>query len=334
MKTDSILAAAALSLLASGCTLGPDFVRPASPTQAYAPLVPSPAPTRSFTAGGEVAADWYTLFHSAALDQLVHAALEGNPSLAAARHGLLAAQYELKAVSGSQLPQIDATGQVGRAHINGSFLYAPTNTIDATGNRFELGPQLAYNIDLFGGTRRLIESQQAATAVARDQALNTYVTLVDQTVITAFDYAATQAQIEVTQALEDELQSQFELTRTLENGGKITRNDTLQARDAAGEPAGNAAPATAAARYLPQRAGAAVWHDARALRAACAVAAGFHAARAAARLAPLRARAPASRRARGRGRAAPGERDDRGRPRPPGSPPSASRPSTRSRPAH
>jgi NodT family efflux transporter outer membrane factor (OMF) lipoprotein len=230
MKTGSIVATAALSLVASGCTLGPNFARPASPTQAYAHLVPAPAPTRSFTAGGEVAADWYTLFHSAALDQLVHAALEGNPSLAAARHGLLAAQYELKAVSGSQLPQIDATGQVGRAHINGSFLYAPTNAINATGNRFELGPQLAYNIDLFGGTRRLIESQQAATALARDQALNTYVTLVDQTVITAFDYAATQAQIEVTQALQDELQSQFELTRTLENGGKITRNDTLQAR--------------------------------------------------------------------------------------------------------
>jgi NodT family efflux transporter outer membrane factor (OMF) lipoprotein len=60
--------------------------------------------------------------------------------------------------------------------------------------------------------------------------LNTYVTLVDQTVITAFDYAATVAQIEVTQELVNELRAQFELTQTLENAGKIIRSDTLLAQ--------------------------------------------------------------------------------------------------------
>jgi NodT family efflux transporter outer membrane factor (OMF) lipoprotein len=224
------LTGALASLLTGGCTLGPDFVRPAAPGGGYAHAAPPPTATRSITYGGEVADDWYRLFHSAQLDQLVHTALADNPDLTAARHGLVAAQYELKAVSGSQLPQLDATGQVGRAHINGSFLYAPTNAIDATGNRFELGPSLAYNLDPFGATHRQIESQRAATATVRDQVLNTYVTLVDQTVITAFDYGATLEQIEVTRALVDELQSQFELTRTLENAGKVVRSDTLLAQ--------------------------------------------------------------------------------------------------------
>jgi NodT family efflux transporter outer membrane factor (OMF) lipoprotein len=222
--------AALASLLTVGCTLGPDFVRPAAPTGGYVHATPPPTATRSLTSGADVADDWYRLFHSAALDQLVRAALAGNPDLDAARHGLAAAQHELTAVAGTQLPQIDATGQIGRAHINGSFLYGPVNAVTETGNRWELGPALAYNLDPFGATRRQVESQRAATAVARDQALNTYVTLVDQTVITAFDYAATQAQIEVTQALADELQAQYELTRTLENAGKITRSDTLQAQ--------------------------------------------------------------------------------------------------------
>ena len=231
MKRPAVLAAGALSgLMMGGCTLGPDFVRPEAPASGYAHAMPAATPTRTVTSGADLADDWYGLFHSAALDQLVRAALAGNPDLEGARHGLLAAQYELKAVAGSQLPQIDATGQIGRAHLNGSFLYAPVNAIDATGNRWELGPSLAYNLDPFGGTRRLVESQRAGAASARDQVLNTYVTLVDQTVITAFDYAATLRQIEVTQALADELQSQFELTRTLENAGKITRSDTLQAQ--------------------------------------------------------------------------------------------------------
>jgi NodT family efflux transporter outer membrane factor (OMF) lipoprotein len=228
MKSRTLVAV--LSVLTASCTVGPDFVRPAAPGGGYAKSAPAPTATRSVAVGGEVADDWYQLFQSAELDRLVRAALAHNPDLEAARHGLLAAQYELRAVAGTALPQIDATGEIGRARINGSFLYSPADTLQITGNRFELGPALAYNLDVFGGIRRQIEAQRAATAAVRDQALNTYVTLVDQTVITAFDYAATLAQIEVTKALVDELESQYQLTLTLENAGKIIRSDTLQAQ--------------------------------------------------------------------------------------------------------
>ncbi len=228
-RTRMLAALAALSL-AAGCTVGPDFTRPDAPGGGYQHAAAPATAQRRFDSGADVAADWYQVFHSPALAQLVSQALAGNPTLGAARHGLAAAQYELRAVQGSELPQFNATAGIARAHINGSYLYAPTPTVDQTGNQFELGAQFAYNLDLFGGTRRGIEGQRAAAAVARDQVLNTYVTLVDQTVITAFDYAATQAQIEVTQSLVGELQSQYELTHTLENAGKIIRSDTLQAQ--------------------------------------------------------------------------------------------------------
>jgi NodT family efflux transporter outer membrane factor (OMF) lipoprotein len=230
MNPRNALAAFTAGIFIAGCTLGPSFERPEPPAGGYVHAAPAPTAARSVTYGADVADGWYRLFHSDNLDQLVRAALAGNPDLEAARHGLKAAQYELKAVAGAELPQLDATGQIGRAHINGSYLYGPVNEIDVTGNRWQLGPELAYDLDPFGATRRQVESQRAATAVARDQALNTYVTLVDQTVITAFDYAATEAQIDVTHSLVDELESQYELTRTLENAGKITRSDTLQAQ--------------------------------------------------------------------------------------------------------
>jgi NodT family efflux transporter outer membrane factor (OMF) lipoprotein len=229
MKTRSVLAGFT-ALLATGCTLGPNFVRPEAPATGYAKSAPGPAAARTVDYGADIANAWYELFHSEALNGLVRAALAGNPDLEAARHGLLAAQYELKAVSGSELPQFDATGQIGRAHINGSYLYAPVNSLEMTGNRWQLGIGLAYNLDPFGAVRRQVEAQRAITGVARDQVLNTYVTLVDQTVVTAFDYAATQAEIDVTQSLVQELQSQFELTQALENAGKITHSDTLQAQ--------------------------------------------------------------------------------------------------------
>jgi NodT family efflux transporter outer membrane factor (OMF) lipoprotein len=226
----ALILLATLAAALTGCTVGPSFVRPDAPQGGYAHATPSPIATRTFNPGAGVADDWYQLFQSPALDQLVRRALAANPDLESARHGLVAAQFELKAVAGSELPQVDLTGGVSRAHINGSYFYGPVNAIDVTGNRFALGPELAYNLDPFGGTRRQVEAQRAGTEVVRAQALNTYVTLVDQVVITAFDYAATAAQIEVTEALVQELQSQYDLTRTLENAGKITRSDTLLAQ--------------------------------------------------------------------------------------------------------
>jgi NodT family efflux transporter outer membrane factor (OMF) lipoprotein len=216
--------------LAAGCTVGPNFVRPEAPPHAYARVVPAIGTMQSFAYGGAVAGDWYELFRSHALDQLVRQALTDNPDLEGARQGLAAAQDELRAVSGTALPQIDATGQIGRAHINGSELYGPVNAIDVTGNRYQIGPSLAYDLDLFGGVRRSIESQQAQTAAVRDQLRDTYVTLVDQVVVTAFDYAAVSEQIKVTRSLVSELQAQYELNVQLENAGKIIHSDTLQAQ--------------------------------------------------------------------------------------------------------
>lgn len=222
----TLLGSAALA----GCTVGPNFVRPEAPARAYVRSVPPAGEAQSFAYGGQVAGDWYRLFRSATLDRLVRQALANNPDLEGARHGLGAAQDELRAVSGTALPQIDATGQIGRAHINGSELYGPVNEIDVTGNRYQLGPSLAYNLDPFGGVRRSIESQRAQTAAVQDQLRDTYVTLVDQVVVTAFDYAAVRAQIRVTRSLVSELQAQYELNVQLENAGKIIHSDTLQAQ--------------------------------------------------------------------------------------------------------
>ncbi len=215
----------------AGCTVGPNFVRPdVPPAGGYSHSAPSAGAMQSFTYGGDVAGDWYRLFRSDALDSLVREALANSPDLEAARHGLAAAQDELNAVAGSALPQIDAAGEIGRGRINGSELYAPVSSLSATGNRYELGPSLAYNLDAFGGVRRSIEAQEATTDVVRDQLLDTYVTLADQVVVTAFDYAATVAQIDVTRSLVSELQAQYDLTRQLESAGKTIRSDTLQAQ--------------------------------------------------------------------------------------------------------
>lgn len=235
MKSGAIwyrtVAIAALAGVLGGCVLGPNFERPRPPDETtYVPAPPASVEGPSLDYGADVAADWYTLFHSDALNALVHTALANNADLEAARHGLAAAQAELRAVAGSALPQLDASAGVTRARINGSFLYGPADSFSASGNQYSIGPTLAYTLDLFGGVRRSIESQAAATQNVREETLNTYITLAGQVAVTAFNYASTDAQIRVTQEMVDNLRAQLDLTRRLEAAGKITRSDTLLAQ--------------------------------------------------------------------------------------------------------
>ncbi len=213
----------------TGCALGPDFKRPEAPLSAYQPP-PATIGSQTVSYGSEVAADWYTLFGSDGLNNLVQEALRANPDLEAARHSLRAAQFELEAVAGTALPQVELAGKASRSKVNGSLLYQPDEMLQVTANQFSIGPALAYDLDVFGRLRRTIEAQTALTSSVDAQALNVSITLVEQVVTAAFDYAAAVEQIAVTRQLVADLQSQYDLTSLLENAGKIVRSETLQAQ--------------------------------------------------------------------------------------------------------
>jgi NodT family efflux transporter outer membrane factor (OMF) lipoprotein len=225
------LVLATLVSVATGCAVGPEFKRPPVPTtDVYVPSITASSEAPSVTYGAQIASDWYTLFHSEILNSLVREALANNPNLESARHGLVAAQAELRATTGSALPQVDFTAGASRSRINGSLLNEPADAFSTTGNRYSVGPTLAYRLDLFGGVHRQVESQSAATDNVRHEALNTYITLVSEVIGAAFDYARVDAQMRVTQELIDNLHEQLDLTRRLEEAGKTTRSDTFLAQ--------------------------------------------------------------------------------------------------------
>jgi NodT family efflux transporter outer membrane factor (OMF) lipoprotein len=240
----SICLSLTIAALLVACTVGRNYQRPElPPSSSYSAAAPITGLPQSLQYGADIADDWYTLFRSDALNQLVRAALAENPDLNGARHSLIAAQYELTAVAGTALPQIDATGGFTRTHSGsvsaGSTPGLPPGAIDHfgnsgafswTSNQMSIGPTLSYPLDVFGGLRRSIEAQAATTAATRDQALNTYITLVNQVVVNAFDYAASQAQVDATKDLIRDLQAQVDLSQRLESAGKISRSDVLTAQ--------------------------------------------------------------------------------------------------------
>jgi NodT family efflux transporter outer membrane factor (OMF) lipoprotein len=213
----------------AGCAVGPNFQRPPPPQSGYE-VNQSPTPSPRLTAGEDIAQDWYLVFGSSTLNELVQQALQANPDLEASRRSLTAARYELQAVAGQALPQLVFDTKAMRARVNGSALYEPADKFQATANIYTLGPSLAYDLDVFGRLRRTIEAQAAQTTQVAHQALNVRITLVSEVVETAFEVAAADEQIRVTDSLISDLDGQYRLTAKLEEKGKLTRSDTLQAQ--------------------------------------------------------------------------------------------------------
>ena len=81
-------------LFAGGCAVGPDFKKPAAPEVSGYTATPlaatasaagvSGGETQRFVQGGDISADWWTLFHSAPLNELIEHSLTKNPDLMAA----------------------------------------------------------------------------------------------------------------------------------------------------------------------------------------------------------------------------------------------------------
>ena len=129
-----LLAGAAATLIA-GCTVGPDFQRPAGPPVDGYTAEPLPAQTAAAeVAAGEaqrfvreldIPGQWWTLFHSAELDRLIEQALAANPNLSAAQAALRQARENVYAGEGAYFPTVTANGSATREKSSGAALGLP-----------------------------------------------------------------------------------------------------------------------------------------------------------------------------------------------------------------
>src|SRR3954454_23986704 len=103
-------AAVSAVVLLAGCTVGPDYTRPGPPDSAR--FTETDLPTRTistavaggtaqrFDAGRDISGEWWTLFQSQQITDLVTLALKANPTLAAAEATLRQAQENVRAAQG------------------------------------------------------------------------------------------------------------------------------------------------------------------------------------------------------------------------------------------
>ena len=195
------------ALLAAGCAAGPNFKPPPAPdVTGYTEKPPqatvaassdSAGAAQRFRMGGDIPADWWRLFHSAALDELIAAALKNNPGLQASQAALRVAYEDVLAQRGAFFPAISA-GMTASRQRTSTYLAPVPFATQFQFNLFTPQVSVSYTPDLFGLTRRNHESLQAQEQAARFQMIATWTTLSTNVVVTAVQAAALREQVDGT----------------------------------------------------------------------------------------------------------------------------------------
>jgi NodT family efflux transporter outer membrane factor (OMF) lipoprotein len=210
MRSASTLLPALLVLSIGGCAVGPDFKPPAAPNVAgytAQPLTETTATpnvvggdAQHFVAGAALSAEWWTLFHSRALNELIDRALGNNHDLKAAQAALSEARENVLAQRGAYYPSLGADFAASRQRQPASLAPVPADNA-LVYNLFTPQLNISYVPDVFGLNRRTVESLQAQAQSVRFQMLATYTTLTSNVVVTAIQASATDAQIDATRQL-------------------------------------------------------------------------------------------------------------------------------------
>jgi len=226
-KTSILRSIAAWSaiIVAAGCAVGPDFKRPAPPnvssytttplsTASTAPttaasvttiaLAPttnvSAAETQHFAEGLDIPGQWWTLFHSEPLNDLIEQSLKANPNIKAAQAALRIAHENVLSQQGAYYPTVTGSFSASRSKTSVDIAPVP-NSNDLYYNLFTPELSVSYVPDVFGLNRRNIESLKAQEQQAHFALAATHITLSANVVAAAIQEASLRAQIDATRQL-------------------------------------------------------------------------------------------------------------------------------------
>ena len=224
-------------ILFSGCaTVGPDYVPPEKkvPEEFNAQLEAvkieppkpekeqdsaPPIPVKKITQ--EMLGDWWNTLEDPLLSELVERAIKGNLDLRLAQSRVREERARRGIAAADRFPTINASASPARQQTSGE-----TGTGQAT-NLHSTGFDASWEIDLFGGIERSVESAKASVEAREEELNDTLVTLVAEAALNYVEIRTFQARLtaaeknlrsqeETLQIVNDRLESGLTTTLTLE----------------------------------------------------------------------------------------------------------------------
>jgi len=193
-KLRTLLTAAGSAALLAACAVGPKAPLPTIPAEGQGAFVGSQSASVSTEAARD---DWWRLYQDPTLDGLIQQALTENNELEAAAANLRAVRASLSEARSGRFPTTTASAGYNRSR-------ASTDTAPTAGgaklpevDTYDVGLDVAYEIDLFGRVESSIRAARGDVAAAAAALEVVRVTVAAETARAYADTCSANAQIAV-----------------------------------------------------------------------------------------------------------------------------------------
>jgi len=212
-----------MSVVLSGCSVGPRYVRPQFPTpdsykeapagtEVLQPALPNDAASRR---------DWWQAFGSVPLSSLEEQLVAGNPSLAEADARFRQAKAVVRQDRAAYAPTIGTSLSADRIHgssgaLNGAAQYALTGDV-------------SWEPDFWGRVRKTVAAGVASAQAARGDVENARLSLTATLALDYFQLRSFDADLVLLDENIEAYERSLALTQNQYNAGLVARTDVAQA---------------------------------------------------------------------------------------------------------
>jgi len=210
---------APLYLALAACVVGPDYRHPDTAPATMASTAQADIDRSDFET------DWWQQFEDPVLDQLVAESLRDNRELRVAFARLRAARAIRDDVANDRWPVVSAraSSEIGKAQQPG----LTEQRVNA--ERYDLGLDMAWELDLFGRIQRQIEGSEARIGEVEAELQQLQVSLIAELVNAYGDLRGAQLREQIARANLRNQQASRELTVQLRDAGVGSELDVLRA---------------------------------------------------------------------------------------------------------
>ena len=230
----SIGLSAVLAFWLAACAVGPDFRSPDPPETVRYLAERQPVELASADIpGGEtqrivqeldIPGQWWVMFQSRPLNDLVDRALRANPDIATAKAALQVAQQTARAQRAALFPTVSSGGSAAQNQAP-TVLSAPTAENTYVYGLFTASLNIVYVLDVWGGVRRAAEAAEAQAEAQCFQLEAAYLTLASNVVVAAITEASLRAQIDATRRIIAAQRETLEMLRRQVGLGQLAGAD-------------------------------------------------------------------------------------------------------------
>ena len=209
-----------LALSLAACAVGPDYQAPNTEPAQLGNQLQVKAFDRS-----RFESVWWQQFDDPALNQLVQASLQGNRDLRVAFARLKAARSIREDVDNDNLPVVSsrASSELGKGQIPGQ------TERRVNSERYDLGLDMAWELDLFGRIQRQLEASEAQEAAAAADLQQLQVSMIAELVDAYGQLRGAQLREKIALANLKTQQDSRSITETLRDAGVGNELDVVRA---------------------------------------------------------------------------------------------------------